>query len=214
MQFDTIILGLQTMHVQSTQNKMFAYLCNILRKKWVKKLIFCMQISLKVFYKLILWFLMRVVKHSGSSQNSKFAMPLQYVKKELSNESFSFSFSLHADKHQSFLQVDFNNLGIKVSYKAWSSILKILKVTSVQYLYNILKKMLGMEFIFCMQINIKVSTSGNYRFWWKWPDMSIVPNVLLLQCKTFKYFTGSSHVCCYLFFIILSIKKDWGRRKK
>ena len=97
---------------------------------------------------------------------------------------------------------------------AWSSILKILKVTSVQYLYNILKKMLGMEFIFCMQINIKVSTSGNYRFWWKWPDMSIVPNVLLLQCKTFKYFTGSGHVCCYLFFIILSIKKDWGRRKK
>ena len=199
MQFDTIILGLQTMHVQSTQNKMFAYLCNILRKKWVKKLIFCMQISLKVFYKLILWFLMRVVKHSGSSQNSKFAMPLQYVKKELSNESFSFSFSLHADKHQSFLQVDFNNLGIKVSYKAWSSILKILKVTSVQYLYNISKKTLGMEVIFCMQIN-KVSTSGNYRFWWKWPDITIVPNVLLLRCKTFKYFMGLQSCLLLLIF--------------
>ena len=56
---------------------------------------------------------MRVVKHSRSSQNSKFAMSLQYVKKELSDENDS----LHADKHQSFLQVDFNTLGIIVSYK-------------------------------------------------------------------------------------------------
>ena len=40
-------------------------------------------------------------------------MSLQYVKKELSDENDS----LHADKHQSFLQVDFNTLGIKVSYK-------------------------------------------------------------------------------------------------
>ena len=32
------------------------FLCNILRKKRVKKLIFCMKISMKVSYKLILWF--------------------------------------------------------------------------------------------------------------------------------------------------------------
>ena len=32
------------------------FLCNILRKKWVMKLIFCMQISMKACYKLILWF--------------------------------------------------------------------------------------------------------------------------------------------------------------
>ena len=37
------------------------FLCNILRKKWVMKLIFCMQRSAKVSYKLILWFM---VKHS------------------------------------------------------------------------------------------------------------------------------------------------------
>ena len=32
----------------------FLFLCNILRKKWVMKLIFCMQINIKVSYQLIL----------------------------------------------------------------------------------------------------------------------------------------------------------------
>ena len=32
------------------------FLCNILRKNWVMKLIFCMQISMKACYKLIVWF--------------------------------------------------------------------------------------------------------------------------------------------------------------
>ena len=95
------------------------FLCNILRKKWVMKLIFCMQISMKVSYKLILWFLMGMVKHSQSYQNSKFAMSLQYLKKEVRDE-VDF---LHADKHQSFLQVDFNTLSIKVFYKVILSLL-------------------------------------------------------------------------------------------
>ena len=56
---------------------------------------------------------MGIVKHSQSSQNSKFAMSLQYLKREVWNE-VDF---LHADKHQSFLQVDFKTLDIKVSYK-------------------------------------------------------------------------------------------------
>ena len=65
-----------------------------------------------------------------------------------------------ADKHQSFLTVDFNTLGIKVFYNVtgmimktwrtwwweWSSILKVLKVTSLQCFYNISKKKLWMEF--------------------------------------------------------------------
>ena len=56
---------------------------------------------------------MGMFKHSQSSQNGKFAMSLQYLKKGIRNE-VDF---LHADKHQSFLQVDFNTLGIKVSYQ-------------------------------------------------------------------------------------------------
>ena len=39
--------------------------------------------------------LMGMVKHSKRSQNSKFAMSLQYLKKEVD--------FVHADKHQSFL---------------------------------------------------------------------------------------------------------------
>ena len=46
-------------------------------------------------------------------------MSLQYLKKEVRDE-VNF---LHADKHQRFLQVDFNTLGIKVSYKVILSLL-------------------------------------------------------------------------------------------
>ena len=45
------------------------------------------------------------------SQNSKFAISLQYLIKEVRDEVVF----LHAYKHQSFLQVDFNNLIIIVS---------------------------------------------------------------------------------------------------
>ena len=160
-----------------------------------------------------------MARHAHITQNNKFAISLQDLKKEVS-DAVDF---LHADKHESLLQIDtmismemvkysqssqieslqclYNiskkkldmkltfcmQINIKVSYKlisticaskistrwyhhywwAWSSILKVLKVTSLQYLYNIWKKKLGMEFIFCMQINIKTSTSWHYRFWWK-----------------------------------------------
>ena len=46
-------------------------------------------------------------------------MSLQYLKKEVRDE-VDF---LHADKHQSFLQVDFITLGLKVSYKVILSLL-------------------------------------------------------------------------------------------
>ena len=54
-----------------------------------------------------------MVEHSQSSQNSKFEMSLQYLRKKVKDE-VDF---LHTDKHQSFLKVYFNTLGIKVSYK-------------------------------------------------------------------------------------------------
>ena len=46
-------------------------------------------------------------------------MSLQYLKKEVRDE-VDF---LHADKYQSFLEVDLNILGIKVSYKVVLSLL-------------------------------------------------------------------------------------------
>ena len=63
--------------------------------------------------------LMGMVKRSQSYQKSKFLMSLQYLKKEVRDE-VDF---LHADKHQSFLQVDFDTFGIKISYKVILSFL-------------------------------------------------------------------------------------------
>ena len=91
-------------------------LYNISKKKLEMKLIFYMQINIKVSYKFIsaLW-------------ASKFPTSWYY--------------------HY---------------WWAWSSILKVLKLTSLQHLYNISKKKLGMEYIFCIYINIKVSRSWHY----------------------------------------------------
>ena len=88
---------------------------------------------------------------------------------------------LHADKHESFLQVDFNTLDIKVS----CSVILSLSMAMIKYsqssesnkltIYcNISKKKLGMEFLFYVKIIIKVSTSWHYHFWWNWPRMSEV----------------------------------------
>ena len=45
---------------------------------------------------------MCVVKHAQITQNNKFAISLKFLKKEISDE-VDF---LHADKHESFLQID------------------------------------------------------------------------------------------------------------
>ena len=102
--------------------------------------------------------LMEMVKHFQSSQNSKFTMPVQYLKKEVRDE-VDF---LYVDKHQSDQQVDFNTLGIKFGYKVIPSLLismmkhsQITQSNNFANLYSNSKK-LGMEFIFCMQINTKV----------------------------------------------------------
>ena len=62
---------------------------------------------------------MGMMKHLQSYQNIKFAMSLLYLKKEVRDE-VNF---LHVGKHQNFLQVDFNNLSIKVFYKVILSFL-------------------------------------------------------------------------------------------
>ena len=54
-----------------------------------------------------------MTRHIQIIRNDKFAISLQYLKEEVSDE-VDF---LHADKHQSFLQVCYNTLGIKASYK-------------------------------------------------------------------------------------------------
>ena len=63
---------------------------------------------------------MEMVKYLQSSKNSNFVMSLQYLKKKEVGDEVDF---LHADKHQNFIQVYFNTLGIKVSYKVILSLL-------------------------------------------------------------------------------------------
>ena len=74
---------------------------------------------------------------------------------------------LHADKHQSFLQADFNSLRIKVSYNVILSLLmgmikhsQSTQSSKFAICLQYLKKKLGMEFIFSMQINIKFLQVG------------------------------------------------------
>ena len=76
----------------------------------------------------------------------------------------------------------------------WSNILKVLKVISLQYLCNISKKKLGREFIFSLQMNIKVSyrlistlwaskmpTRWYYHYCWVWSSILKVLKVISLQ---------------------------------
>ena len=44
IEVDAIILGVHSRACQSVQNKKFAYLCNISRKTWAMKLLFCKRL--------------------------------------------------------------------------------------------------------------------------------------------------------------------------
>ena len=147
---------------------------------------------------------MGVARHAQITQNNKFAISLQYLEKEVSDKIYF----LHADKHESLLQIDTLTLiGI------YSSIPKVSKFARWQFLYNISKKKLGMEFFFSLQMSIKVSTSWTY-FLMKMARYvkSTQNSKLVIFCKECcSYFVfychakysdtlwGSSHVYCYLF---------------
>ena len=57
-----------------------------------------MYINIKISYKVIVLLVMGMINHSESTQSNKFALSLQYLKKEFSNGVHF----LHEDKHQSF----------------------------------------------------------------------------------------------------------------
>ena len=84
----------------------FLFLCNMLRKKWVMKLIFCMQIEWKLPTN---WYcdFDGMVKDSQSSQNSKLAMSSYNISKKKLEMKFIF-----------YMQIN-----IKVSYKVILSLL-------------------------------------------------------------------------------------------
>ena len=87
---------------QSTENKKFAYICNISRKTLRIKLTFYLLINAKVFYKLIVSLWVCVARQAENTQNNKFAISLQYLKENAKDEVDFLS----ADKYQMFLQID------------------------------------------------------------------------------------------------------------
>ena len=113
----------------------FLFLCNILRKKWVMKLIFCMQINIKVSYQLILKGdtinIMDMVKHSQSTWNNKFAIPSQYLKKEV-RDGVHF---LHANKHQSFCKLAISFL-MEVARHVESTLKRRLVIVSIATVFE------------------------------------------------------------------------------
>ena len=167
-----------------------------------------MQVSMEVSFKWYYDFWLEWSSIPKVPQIASFQCLCNISKKKL---EMKFIF-LHADKHQIFQQVNFNTLGIKVSYKVILSLLTgtMKHCQSTQSnkfaisLQRLKKKTLGMEFIFCMQINTKVSKSWDYCFWWKSPDMSKSTHYfcniyrkdccscfcVLLLYKTFRYFPG------------------------
>ena len=124
--------------------------------------------------------LMGMIKHLQSSQNSKFAMPLRYLKKEFEMRLIS---CMQINIKVSYMLITaiwaskFPTRWYYHFWSVWSSILKALKITSLQYLYNTSKQKLAMEFISFMRIIIKLSTSWHFPFWSKLPHMSKVPNI-------------------------------------
>ena len=87
-----------------------------------------------------------MARHAQITQNNKFTISLQYLKREVSDEVYF----LHTGKHENLLQID------TVILMGWSSIPKVLKIVSLQCLYNISKK--KRDEVCCMRINIKAFT--------------------------------------------------------
>ena len=131
-------------------------------------MIFCLQINVKGFFKLSLSFQECLARHGQITQNNKFAISLQYLKEELSDEVVF----LHTDKHESLLQID--SIILMGDGQAFPKFPK-------QQVSNIFttsqKRSQECRSVFDMQINVKVSASWCYPFWWKWLDVTKIPKI-------------------------------------
>ena len=269
IQDDSITLGVRSLACPKYLKQHFKEISQGKHKRW--RWFFCEQINLRGFFKLILSFWLCVARHTQNTQNNKFAVSLQYVKKDVSDEDDSLhadnhesllqidtmilleivrhsqnsqnsKFSifwqylkkevrnevdfLHAGKRQSFLEFDFNCLSIKVSNKVILSLLIVMikhsqstqcKNLALSLQYH-KKKKLGMEFIFCMEINIVgiIVFYGSAQTFLKYPkkvgnsfamyyEESVATAFLFyFDPKHLYILRWSSHVSCYLFLSVTS----------
>ena len=69
---------------------------------------YCLQMSTKVFYKVIVFLWVSVARNAQSTQNNRFTISLQYVKENVKDEVDFLS----ADKRRRFLKSDTIILGV------------------------------------------------------------------------------------------------------
>ena len=127
LQIDTIILGVWVArYARINQNNKYAISLQYLKKAMSDEVEFFKQIRIKVSHKLILWFWWGWQNILNVFKIASLQCLYNISKKEVRNEANFF----HAEKHQSFLQDDFNTLGIKLPSRwyyhcwwEWSSIL-------------------------------------------------------------------------------------------
>ena len=188
-------------------------------------LIFCLKINVKGFCKLLLSFKVFVAKYAQITQNNKFAISLQYLKKELINEVDFF----HADKHQSFLKL----ISTLWPSKFPTSLILSLLMDMIKYFQITQSK----KFSICLQ-HLKKQVRNGGHFWHADKRQSFYKLVLsflvevarhvrntqnrklviflqyikkklsqllcvLLWCNTFRYFTGVQS--CSLLHVIMTI---------
>ena len=116
-------------HAQSTQNRKFAYLCNISRKTWGMKLLFFLQTDTKVSDKVLVSFWMCVSRLAQSTQKTN----LQYlcnISKKMERMKLAFCLQINIK--------DFFKLIL--SLQVQRGMPKVPKITSLLFLCNILRK--------------------------------------------------------------------------
>ena len=124
---------------------------------WGMKLISCPEINTNFFYKLIGLLWICAARHAQSTQNNKFTICLQYLKKKW-NIKLTFCQQINVWKVSSNWYYHFKCV--------WPGMSKLTKITSLLFLCNILRKNWVMKLIFCMQINIKACCKLILWFWW------------------------------------------------
>ena len=113
LQIDTMILIMMVKHSQSSQNSKFAMSLQYLKTEVRDEVEFLhadkhqvsdkliLTLRFKILYKLMPSLLIGMIKHSQITQSNKFAISLQYLKKEVRYEIHF----LHAEIRQSFYKL-------------------------------------------------------------------------------------------------------------
>ena len=118
--------------------------CNIVRKKWIMKFIFCMQINIEVFSKTTLSFCVSVTRHVQSTQN-KFAYLCNISIKAW---EMKLIFCLQINLKVFYKMIV--SLWVCIARQAQSS-----KNNQFTISFNISRKTWRMKLIFCLLINVE-----------------------------------------------------------